>query len=85
LPNAELKWIAECGHVPHLEQPKETASAIVSFLTSDKVTSVAGKNRGNNGQAMNNDKDNGIPMPTYVIGGGFLGAYLIEEAMKNFI
>ena len=81
MPNAELEWIAECGHVPHLEQPKVTASAIVSFLTSDKVTSVAGKNRWSD----SNDKGNGIPMPTYVIGGGFLGAYLIEEAIKNFI
>jgi hypothetical protein len=81
LPNAELKWIAECGHVPHLEQPKVTASAIVSFLTSDKVTSVAGKNMGSN----SNDKGNGIPMPTYVIGGGFLGAYLVEEVIKKIV
>jgi len=44
LPNAELKWIAKCGHVPHLEQPKVTVSTIVSFLTSDKVK-VAIRNR----------------------------------------
>ena len=28
----ELKWIENCGHVPHLEQPIETAEAILSFL-----------------------------------------------------
>jgi pimeloyl-ACP methyl ester carboxylesterase len=28
----ELKWIENCGHVPHLEQPAETASAILTFL-----------------------------------------------------
>ena len=28
----ELKWIENCGHVPHLEQPKETATAILKFL-----------------------------------------------------
>ena len=35
MPNASLKWIEECGHVPHLEQPEETADAILSFLTSE--------------------------------------------------
>ena len=32
LPDAELQWIEECGHVPHLEQPKETAVAISKFI-----------------------------------------------------
>jgi len=36
MPRAELKWIEECGHVPHLEQPEETAKAIESFLRSDR-------------------------------------------------
>ena len=36
MPSAELKWIEECGHVPHLEQPEETAKAIDSFLRSDR-------------------------------------------------
>jgi hypothetical protein len=35
LPNARLEWIEECGHVPHLEQPDLTASAISNFLASD--------------------------------------------------
>lgn len=32
LPDATLKWVEECGHVPHLEQPQETANAIADFL-----------------------------------------------------
>mmetsp|Transcript_48116 Transcript_48116/g.55548 ORF Transcript_48116/g.55548 Transcript_48116/m.55548 type:complete len:386 (-) Transcript_48116:107-1264(-) len=44
LPNAELKWIAKCGHVPHLEQPKDTVSTIVSFLASDKVNDAIRNN-----------------------------------------
>jgi len=35
LPNKKsniLKWIKNCGHVPHLEKPKETAYAILSFI-----------------------------------------------------
>lgn len=32
MPNAELQWIEECGHVPHLEQPDQTADAIATFM-----------------------------------------------------
>jgi len=32
IPDATLRWIEECGHVPHLEQPDETADAIETFL-----------------------------------------------------
>lgn len=32
LPNNRLVWISECGHVPHLEKPRNTAAAIVSFV-----------------------------------------------------
>ncbi|KAL3803740.1 hypothetical protein ACHAWO_003375 [Cyclotella atomus] len=35
LPDGELRWIEECGHVPHLEKPDETAALIREFL--DKV------------------------------------------------
>ena len=31
IPNNQLIWIPECGHVPHLEKPQETAAAIMSF------------------------------------------------------
>lgn len=39
LPDSELKWIEECGHVPHLEQPEKTAEEIAAFLLSDKFVS----------------------------------------------
>ncbi|NEQ46202.1 MAG: alpha/beta fold hydrolase [Leptolyngbya sp. SIOISBB] len=32
LPSATLNWLDQCGHVPHLEQPKATAQAIQEFL-----------------------------------------------------
>jgi pimeloyl-ACP methyl ester carboxylesterase len=31
IPNSQLKWIEECGHVPHLEKPQITASEILAF------------------------------------------------------
>jgi pimeloyl-ACP methyl ester carboxylesterase len=37
MPDAELQWIEECGHVPHLEQPEMTARLIANFLESDKM------------------------------------------------
>lgn len=33
IPNSQLKWIANCGHVPHLEQPKITADLIQEFFS----------------------------------------------------
>ena len=41
LPNASLKWIEECGHVPHLEQPEQTAQVISEFLTESFPVSTA--------------------------------------------
>lgn len=35
LPNAKLQWIEECGHVPHLEKPDETAEAIATFMQNE--------------------------------------------------
>jgi pimeloyl-ACP methyl ester carboxylesterase len=32
LPNSRLEWIANCGHVPHLEQAKITADLILNFI-----------------------------------------------------
>ncbi len=32
LPNNQLVWIDSCGHVPHLEQAEQTATAIGQFL-----------------------------------------------------
>jgi hypothetical protein len=81
LPNAQLQWIEECGHVPHLEQPKETAEAIASFLTMStsfksgskiKTIPTGGAVEGSN------------PSSTYYIGGGVVGALLLEELIKQF-
>ena len=32
LPGADIRYVAECGHVPHLEQPGATATALARFL-----------------------------------------------------
>ena len=32
LPNSQLQWIDNCGHVPHLEMPKITAELILNFI-----------------------------------------------------
>lgn len=48
LPDARLRWIEECGHVPHLEKPDETADAIAEFMR-DVVVS-----RGRGGVASSN-------------------------------
>jgi pimeloyl-ACP methyl ester carboxylesterase len=32
IPNSKLVWIPNCGHVPHLEKPQETAAAIAPFI-----------------------------------------------------
>jgi pimeloyl-ACP methyl ester carboxylesterase len=51
LPNAELQWIEDCGHVPHLEKPDETAEAILNFLSTrvaggSSNTAESNKNQG---------------------------------------
>jgi pimeloyl-ACP methyl ester carboxylesterase len=33
IPHSQLVWIANCGHVPHLEQPQDTANAIHAATT----------------------------------------------------
>jgi pimeloyl-ACP methyl ester carboxylesterase len=32
IPNSQLIWIDNCGHVPHLEQPQVTAEHILDFI-----------------------------------------------------
>lgn len=32
IPQSQLVWLSNCGHVPHLEQPLLTAEAILKFL-----------------------------------------------------
>ena len=70
LPDARLRWIEECGHVPHLEKPDETAEAIADFLTLE-VTA-------NSGSAQTAE---GRPQPTYIVGSLF-GALALTEALN---
>jgi hypothetical protein len=69
LPDARLQWIEECGHVPHLEKPEETADAISTFLTSEVAakSAVSGSTEG---------------QPTYIVGAGFFGALALTEAIN---
>jgi pimeloyl-ACP methyl ester carboxylesterase len=32
LPNNQLVWISDCGHVPHLEKSQNTAEIILDFI-----------------------------------------------------
>jgi hypothetical protein len=94
LPDAELKWIEECGHVPHLEQPEETASTILNFLKSDRVvaaTAAAARSsrKKRRASSRSNSNSNNEDLPPYIIGSGLLGAmsgaYLLEEIIRNLI
>jgi hypothetical protein len=67
MPNARLQWIEECGHVPHLEQPDDTADAIASFLSTEVATEVAAA------------KGSSDVQPPYLIGAGFIGGALALE------
>ena len=46
MPNARLQWVEECGHVPHLEQPEETAKCIAEFLRSEELRPSKGTSGG---------------------------------------
>lgn len=46
LPDPTVKWIEECGHVPHLEQPSETAKIIQEFLEQDDLLSAESDAKG---------------------------------------
>jgi hypothetical protein len=69
LPNAQLRWIEECGHVPHLEKPDETADTITAFLGSEfPKSSLIGAN----------DK-------TVVVFGGLAGVGAFAAVAANFL
>ena len=69
LPNAQLRWIEECGHVPHLEKPDETADAIAEFLQSEF------------GQPTTFD----LGDKTMFVVGGLAGAGAIAAVASNFL
>ncbi|KAL1507151.1 hypothetical protein AB1Y20_008004 [Prymnesium parvum] len=37
LPSAMFRWVEDCGHTPHLEQPEYTARAITAFVRGETV------------------------------------------------
>mmetsp|Transcript_26855 Transcript_26855/g.77434 ORF Transcript_26855/g.77434 Transcript_26855/m.77434 type:complete len:195 (+) Transcript_26855:2-586(+) len=71
LPDASLQWIEECGHVPHLEQPEETARVISEFLRSDKFGGVASPSSSASGDT---GMLAGLEPDTVKIVGGIAGA-----------
>lgn len=73
MPDARLQWIEECGHVPHLEKPEETATAITEYLTSEVC---ATNSFGTASQQLEGKQ------PTYIVGAGFFGALALSEAIK---
>jgi hypothetical protein len=74
LPDAALQWIEECGHVPHLEQPEETARAISEFLRSDKFGGVGSSSSSGDGTIA------GLEPDTVKIVGGITGALAAAAA-----
>ena len=46
LPSAAFRWVEECGHVPHLEQPEVLAAAVVAFLRGAPVAGDADADAG---------------------------------------
>jgi len=37
LPEATFRWVENCGHSPHLEQPSVLASALAAFLQGEQI------------------------------------------------
>lgn len=79
LPNARLQWIENCGHVPHLEQPDETARAIIDFVQSiqNNITDTKGLQQ--------NTGDDDINFKTQLIGAAGLGATALAAFAADFL
>lgn len=76
LPDAQLEWVEQCGHVPHLEQPLVTAEAISTFLTSEKfnIANVESPNL-SSGEGSAKELD-----PTVLVAGSLAGVTLVGTA-----
>ena len=37
LPSAILRQVGQCGHIPHVEKPREAAKLVLEFLGSDNT------------------------------------------------
>ena len=42
LPDADIRFVDACGHVPHLEQPLPTAMALARFVGGNPVGALPG-------------------------------------------
>jgi len=43
IPNSQLVWIPDCGHVPHLEKPQATAIALQTFIDTPTANPLASR------------------------------------------
>lgn len=46
LPNAVIRQIPECGHLPHVEKPSFVAKLIMQFVHEDSIKEVQYVNSG---------------------------------------
>jgi hypothetical protein len=37
LPDAILRQVRQCGHIPHVEKPREAAKLVLEFLERDRA------------------------------------------------
>jgi pimeloyl-ACP methyl ester carboxylesterase len=79
LPDAELSWVEECGHVPHLEQPEETANKISNFLRSEKFDEVNANLKGGVTVAIDGESN---PTLLWAVG-GIAGATAIAGTIAS--
>ena len=42
LPDAILRQVRQCGHIPHVEKPREAAKLVLEFLERDKAEKADG-------------------------------------------
>ena len=77
-------WIEECGHVPHLEKPAETADAILNFVETGVVAKTSSSRIATTiGGTMSTEGT----QPTYIVGAGFFGAMaftLLQQVISQY-
>ncbi len=78
LPDAEISWVEECGHVPHLEQSSFTAEEISKFLRSEKFVPASS---GSLSESKLDDDDNNTAV---LVAGAGLGAAAVAAAAAVF-
>lgn len=80
LPDAQLNWVEECGHVPHLEQPVVTAKEISDFLLSEKFNKA-----GVVGTSKSDDSSQTLDTNNILVAGSIAGVTLIGTAAAVLI